>query len=177
MTRLHRYGRRAIVIGYARTALGLSCTLLPLGVMQPALWVGVTLTVGATLFLIDGARCAARHAMKLVVDDAGIRVLGLFGVTIGWDRLRAVELAYYSTRRDRGAGWMQLVIRGPGKAIRVDSDIDGFDGIVATASSRALQLGRPFHERTRINLASLSIDVGGAAGYAPGTVVRGADGA
>lgn len=175
MTSRHSYRGRAIVRGYLRTGFGLACTLLPLGVMQPALWVGLTLTLGASLFLIEGARCARRQLTNLAVDDAGIRVLGPLGAAIDWDRLDTIELNYYSTRRDGSAGWMQLVLRGQGRTIRIDSDIDGFDQIVADAARQALRRGRQFHERTRINLRSLGIDAGSAAAVAPAALVRGGD--
>jgi hypothetical protein len=73
-----------------------------------------------------------------------------------------MRLGYYSTRRDREGGWMQLKLIGAGGTVKLDSTIDDFTHIArrALAAARAnnLQLGEPTLE----NLAALGIALGEA---------------
>ncbi len=48
-----------------------------------------------------------------------------------------MKLAYYSTRRDRRDGWMQLELRAGASTIRLDSRIDGFAELVERAALAA----------------------------------------
>ena len=45
-----------------------------------------------------------------------------------------MKLAYYSTRRDRKSGWMQLELGAGGARVRLDSRIAGFDRLVRRAA-------------------------------------------
>ena len=166
MKRTYRYSAAVVVRAYARSAVGLSVTILPLLVLQPAFWLSAVLWLGGALFLIYLARSVARHTTRIVIDEAGIRSEGLFGGSVAWDALRAVALNYYTTRSDRSQGWIELLVRGSGRAIRIDSSLNGFKEIAACVAHEALKRNCALDERTRAHLEVLGITSAREAGYA-----------
>jgi hypothetical protein len=68
-----------------------------------------------------------------------------------------MKLAYYSTRRDRQKGWMHLTLKGGGKALGVDSSIDGFETIAETALDAATRRNLVLSDVTRANLDALGL--------------------
>jgi len=159
----HRYPLRELSGDYARAGLGLVATLGPL-LFVPASPVMMWLLGGlAALFLAFGARTALRQMTVVRVDDAGITAIGPVGATIAWKDLGRLALAYYSTRRDRTRGWMQLSLKGTGRGLRVDSTIDGFRDITAAAVRAAERNGLSLAPATVGNLAAIGIQVHDAA--------------
>ena len=63
-----------------------------------------------------------------------------------------MKLAYYSTRRDRRAGWMQLQLVASGIKVSLDSRIAGFDQVVRRAADAATARGIELNEATVANL-------------------------
>lgn len=158
----HRYPLRELSGDYVRAGLGLAATLGPL-LFVPASPVMMWLLGGlAALFLAFGARTALRQLTVVRVDDAGITAIGPVGAAIAWGDLGRLALAYYSTRRDRTRGWMQLTLKGTGRGVRVDSTIDGFREIVAAAVRAAERNGVALSPATTGNLTALGIQVGDA---------------
>lgn len=155
----HRYPLNAMAQDYTRAGLGLFVTLGPLLFLQTSpvmMWILMGL---AALFLVFGARTVLRHMTVVRVDDQGIAAIGPMGVSITWNELGRLALAYYSTRRDRTRGWMQLSVQGRGRTLRVDSSIAGFRDIAAAAAGKADEMGLSLTPATIGNLASLGIDV------------------
>jgi hypothetical protein len=68
-----------------------------------------------------------------------------------------LKLAYYSTRRDRRDGWMQLELRAGASTIRFDSRIDGFNQLVERAALAAAARGVELSAATAGNLEALGI--------------------
>jgi HEAT repeat protein len=70
-----------------------------------------------------------------------------------------MKLAYYSTRRDRKSGWMQLEL-GAGRArLSLDSRLDGFDRLVRYAAIAAAERGLQPSEATAANLQAMGIRI------------------
>jgi hypothetical protein len=167
----HRYPPRELIGDYVRAGLGFAATGGPL-LFVPASPVMMWLLGGlAALFLAFGARTAFRQVTVVRLDDAGITALGPMGVSIAWNELGRLGLAYYSTRRDRTRGWMQLSVKGSGRSLRVDSTIDGFRDIVAAAAMHAEQRRVELSPATLGNLAALGLQPASA-----GAVTSGAAG-
>lgn len=155
----YRYPVRALAGDYARASAGFAATMGPL-LFVPASPVMMWVLGGlAALFLAFGARTALRQMTVVRVDDAGITAIGPLGASIAWDDLGRLALAYYSTRRDRTRGWMQLNVKGRGRSVRVDSSIDGFREIAAAAARVAERRGVALSPATIGNLAALGIAV------------------
>ena len=60
------------------------------------------------------------------------------GRDIRWSNLSELSLAYYTTRQDRHAGWLELKLVAGSGAIKVDSRLTGFSPLL----QRALRAAR-----------------------------------
>jgi hypothetical protein len=156
-TTKHVYPASAMIGDYARAAAG----LVPAAVLFATTPVGSVATVVlggfAAVFAAFGLRTALRHGTSLEMTETELRVRGPWSGTIAWKRLDRLKLAYYSTRRDRTSGWMQLEIGAGGRRIRLDSRIEGFDRVVQRAAVAAAERGIELNEATASNLESLGI--------------------
>ena len=162
----HRYPFGALVGDYGRTALGLVLTLGPLIVTTPLVVVTVILAALAALFFAYGIRTVIRHCTAIGVSDKAMEARGPLGMRLAWQDVRGFSLRYFSTKRDRTGGWMQLKVRGRFRAIRVDSSIDGFEAILSTAAravrAHGLKLDPSTVENLRARGVRLMIDDGAA---------------
>jgi hypothetical protein len=163
----YRYPRRVIVGDYLRAGAGLACTLVPLLAAggQPV----ATVIFGglAALFAVFAARTMIRQTTRIVLTDAGLERLaistfGLGRVTVRWERIADVKLRYFSTRRDRERGWMQLAVQSRDGRITVDSTLEGFDAIARRAAEAAAANGVALSGATIDNLAALGLSMHGA---------------
>src|SRR5690349_6934937 len=152
----HVYPAAAMIGDYLRAAAG----LVPAGAIfatMPVAPVPATLLGGfAMIFGIFGLRTALRHNTSIEMTDAGIRAHGLVADslvtrTIAWAELDRLRLAYYSTRRDRKSGWMQLELGGGGNRLGLDSRIAGFGEVVRRAAEAAAENHLQVSEATAAN--------------------------
>lgn len=103
------------------------------------LWGIALCCAGAALFALYGAREIVRHAAVIVIDDKGIERRGLMPRRLAWGDLAAVKLAHYSTRRDGRNGWQELVMRGRGTSMVLESEHPAFEPAASQALARALE--------------------------------------
>ena len=67
-------------------------------------------------------RTALRHQTRYVLGPDTLCVDGPAGTLVEWARLDRLKLSYFSTKRDRTGGWMQLSIGSTGgRQVKVDS--------------------------------------------------------
>lgn len=157
MTSIHRYPFSEIGADYLRAAAGLALTGGP--VLFADLLPAFAILLGglAVLFAGYGLRTYWRQRTAVEVSDEALRTLGPFGKTVPWAALDDVRLRYFSTRRDRAKGWMQLTVKGQNATIHVDSTLEAFEDVarrvVEAAERRGLQLG----DATVSNLTALGI--------------------
>ncbi|HEY3910733.1 MAG TPA: hypothetical protein VGM07_12690 [Stellaceae bacterium] len=157
MTR-HAYPGAAMVGDYLRAAAGLLPTaailvLAPLGAVGAAILGGL-----AALFLVFGLRTALRHRTSIEMTETGLSAASPLRVTILWTELDRIKLAYYSTRRDRRDGWMQLELRAGASVLRLDSRIDGFAELARRAAMAAGARRLALSPATAANLEALGIE-------------------
>ena len=152
-----RYPARTIALDYFYAALGLAFTLVPLALVTPLAAVTGVLIGFAILFFVFGLRTAIRHDTFVEVSNGGVTLRSLWSFTVPWSELREVKLSYFSTRRDRHGGWMQLRLRGEKRTIRLDSTLDGFDKVVAHAAREARMHEIEFGSETVQNLLALGV--------------------
>jgi hypothetical protein len=100
-----------------------------------------------------------RHGTRLEMTDSELRAYGARPRTIAWGELDRLKLAYYSTRRDRKSGWMQLELAAGGVHIGLDSRIAGFDQLVRRAAAAAAARGVRVNETTLANLEALGLNL------------------
>lgn len=153
----HRYPADTIWADYARGGAGLALTLGPLLVLTPHWLVSAGLAAAALLFAVFLSRTALRQLTVVELDERGVAARGS---GVEWAALQGLRLTYYSTRRDRRNGWMQMTLKGPGRALRLESTLTGFDEIAEHAAAAAAAKGLRLDDATVDNLLALGIDAG-----------------
>jgi hypothetical protein len=154
------YPATAMLGDYLRAAAGLGPTVLILATVSVGTVAAVVLSGLAAIFGAFAIRTALRHGTSLEVSDGELRAVGLRSAVIAWADLDRMKLAFYSTRRDRKSGWMQLEL-GAGRArLSLDSRLDGFDRLVRRAANVAAERDLELSQATAANLQALGIRLG-----------------
>jgi len=156
----HRYPTATLAGDYLRGGAGLAMTALPLALLDMHWVLTAAFGAAAALFAVFLGRTVLRHLTVVEAGEQGIAAHGPFGAAIAWPQLADLRLRYYSTRRDREHGWMQLTLRGRRRALRLESTLDGFDEVVEQACAAARTNGLTFNNATVENLLALGVDPG-----------------
>ena len=156
MTRL-AYPGSAMLGDYLRAAAGLAPTMAILATVRVSVTTAAVLAGALALFLCFGIRTALRHATRVELSEAVLHASGPLARSILWSELDGIKLAYYSIRRDRSGGWMQLELRAGRSVVRFDSRIEGFAVLVERAARAAAARGLSLDASTAANLRSLGI--------------------
>ena len=90
------------------------------------------------LFAGYGVKTWSRHMTMIQLEEEGLRVFGLRRRTINWEDIEGAKLRFFTVKRDRDAGWMELTLTTTVGKFKIESDIDGFNEI-AGAVARALE--------------------------------------
>jgi hypothetical protein len=144
-----------LVVDYAQAAAGLGATG---GVAAFAnalpFW---TYVFGglALMFLAYGVRTALRQLTVVECSEMGLAAEGPRPISIAWKDMRDVRLRYFSTRRDRRGGWLQLTVAGRRSAIRLDSTLEGFGAVARRALAEAQRNGLTLRPDTAANAEAL----------------------
>jgi hypothetical protein len=157
-----RYPRQTLWADYVRATAGVLLCGLPLLVLEVNPWLALILAAGFVLFAVFLARTALRDHTRLVLEPDRLRADGPAGTDVDWRRLDRMKLSYFSTKRDRSDGWMQLTLGSAGaRALKIDSSLDGFHDVVERAAQAAAEMGLTLSEATRANLRAMGIAVAG----------------
>lgn len=159
----HAYPSSAMIGDYLRAAAGFVPVAVILAIAPVGTGAGAILGGLAALFSVFGIRTALRHATWVEMTETGLSASGPLGGSIRWAELEGIKLAYYSTRRDRRDGWMQLELRAGSARIRLDSRIDGFPKLAERAALAAQMRGLDLSTATAANLEALRIGSPGVA--------------
>jgi hypothetical protein len=156
MTR-YGYPTSAMLGDYARSAAGLVPAATVLAVAQVGAVGMVALSGFAALFAVFGIRTLVRHGTRLEISEEAVSASGLWRSSISWGELDRMRLAYYSTRRDRRAGWMQLELGSGRTKLRLDSRLEGFTQLVERSARAAAARRLELNEATVANLEALGV--------------------
>ena len=157
-----RYPRETLWADYIRAGTGALLCGLPLLLVEVNRWLAVVLGAGFLLFGAFFVRTALRQRTHYLLGAETLCADGPAGTLVEWHRLDRMKLSYFSTKRDRSGGWMQLVVGSAGaRTVKVDSSLDGFYDIVECAARAAEARGLALSRATRINLRSMGISVAG----------------
>jgi len=155
-----RYPRETLWADYIRAATGVILCGLPLLFVEVNRWLAVILAGGFLLFGAFLVRTAFRQRTHYLLGPDTLCADGPAGTLVEWSRLDRMKLSYFSTKRDRTSGWMQLVVGSTGaRTVKVDSSLDGFYDIVERAARAAESRGLELSRTTRVNLRSMGITV------------------
>ncbi|MGH6913438.1 MAG: hypothetical protein ACREH3_06990 [Geminicoccales bacterium] len=170
----HRYPLTRLYLDYLRVAFGLALTIGPLLLLDLATAVTWLLSGLALLFGWFGLRTGLRQLSWIELSPDAIAVHGPLARQLSWERLAGVKLAYYAPRGGRSSrrsaverddrnggrsGWLQLTLRAaPGRPIRVESTLDGFDQVLRHALAAVARKQLVLDPTTLANLAALGLD-------------------
>jgi hypothetical protein len=154
-----RYRRQPIVADMLRAVVGVVLTGGPLLFVEPSPATLVIFGGLAGLFAIFGVRTALRSRATVELGENGVTIRSMPGGHIAWQQVNAMKLGYYTTRRDRQGGWMQLTLQGGGRRLRFDSTLEGFDRLVRRATRAASDNDVELSPTTLSNLAAMDIAV------------------
>ena len=157
-----RYPRETLWADYIRAGAGAILCGLPLLLVEVNRWLAVILAAGFVLFGAFFVRTALRQRTHYLLGPDALCADGPAGTLVEWNRLDRMKLSYFSTKRDRSDGWMQLAVRSTGgRIVKVDSALDGFYDIVERAARAAEAAHLELSVATRTNLRSMGITVAG----------------
>jgi hypothetical protein len=129
--------------------------VLALG-LQPGVWGSLALAIVAAIFLVHFGRAVVDHLSRVALDDHSVSISGPLPRSIAFDRMEAVTLRYFSTRRDGEGGWMQIALRSGKIRIALDSDHPAFDALTRAALFHARRTGVPLSPATLANARALA---------------------
>jgi len=160
-----RYPLRALVGDYLRSGAGLFVGLGVLAAVTPTPTILAIFGSLAALFAVFGLRTAHRHHLKVMVTEQEIACRGATTKTIPWQQIEAMKLRYFGARpskfRPRASGFMQLTLKGAGKAMTFESSIEGFDWLAGRAAAAMRDKGLAIDPATASYLIDLGVDPGG----------------
>ena len=158
----YKYSRKSISGDYIRAIIGLIITG---GLLLAATKITIFQYIfagGALLFFGFLLRTFLRQFSSFVVTKQGLTRVGLFKRSLSWDQLNNVTLKYFSTRRDRKAGWYQLTLSDGTVKITIDSELMGFDNVMKICSDAVVQKRITVSETTSENFASSGFSLTGS---------------
>jgi hypothetical protein len=153
----YAYPTSAMYGDYLRAAAGFVPTAAILTTMPVGVVAATVLSGFGAIFAAFGVRTLVRHGTRFDLTKSALRASGLRRISIAWAELDRMSLAYYSTRRDRRDGWMQLELRSGRKKVRLDSRIEGFTELVGKSAGAARSRGLTLNAATLANLAALGV--------------------
>ena len=161
----HRYGPASLRGDWLRAGSGAVVSAAVLALVHDNLPVAAALAGTTALFALFAARVWMRGRTLIEMTEDGIAASsrGLAGTPrtgrarVAWRELRHMRLRYFSTKRDRSAGWMELSLKGGGGRLTLDSTVDGFHDIVRRAVAAAATNGLRLNAVTLRNIGALGI--------------------
>ena len=138
------FGRSALsasdAVGRLRSRRGgrRCCAARRLLLLEVNHWLALILAAGFVLFALFLVRTALRHHTRYLLGPDTLCADGPAGAVVEWNRLDRLKLSYFSTKRDRSDGWMQLTVGSAGgRTVKIDSSLDGFHDVVERAAQAA----------------------------------------
>lgn len=153
----YRYSSAALNGDLARAGIGFGLCVTPLILVNLQYWVMLLLAGPAAIFAVFGVRTWLRRRCRIAVDERGITMTGFSPAKLSWRDLERYKLSYFSTRRDRSNGWMQLNLRSAHGRLSIDSNLDGFEEVCRRAFEAATENDVELSSATLRNLAELGL--------------------
>lgn len=163
----YRYARRGLRRDVLRACAGLVLTLAPLAVAHDGPVAAIVLGGLAGLFMVFALRTGLRYLTLVEATGDGIswapvgarflRVPGLRPVRLSWGSIDRVSLRFFSTKRDRSEGWMELSLSAGRQRVTLDSTLDGFRAIAARCAQVAAENNIRLSSSTVENFRSLGV--------------------
>lgn len=163
----YQYARPGLRTDLLRAGAGLVLTLVPLAVAHDSRVAEIILGGLAGLFTVFALRTGLRYLTLVEITGDGIswvpvggrslRIPGLRPVRLSWGSIDKVSLRFFSTRRDRSEGWMELHLGAGRRGVTLDSTLDGFRAIAARCARAAAENNIRLSSSTVENFQSLGV--------------------
>ncbi len=157
----HRYPVSSLWPDSLRAIIGITATFGPLLFLDVAGPLVLVLGVLGLVFLTFAARLILQSLWSFELSNNAISRRGPAARSLSWPDITSLKLAHYSAPRRTSQGWYQLRLQGRSGVLKIDSTIDGFDEIVASAVRAIANSGLVFDPATAENLKSLGHRSGG----------------
>jgi len=155
----HRYPLSTLLGDYARAGLGFALTGAPILFLSLNVYVVAVLAALAAVFALFGGLTLLRHLRRIDLGEDGISASGWRPVRLDWNALDAVNLRYFTTRRDGARGWMELKLSAAGRRLLLDSRIAGFHEIAASVARAVRRRHLAISQSTASNFSALGIEI------------------
>jgi hypothetical protein len=154
---VHRYPLPTLMGDYIRAGLGVLATVAMSMFLDLGAAGVITLLIigGVSLFFL--LRTVDRNRTVISLDDDAISLTGFRGAKLAWDDLARMTLAYYTVKRDKSDGWMEITLKDAKATIKLDSRLENFGAIVIKAAKVARARRIPLNQITLSNLKALNI--------------------
>lgn len=154
----HTYPAPCIASDLLRASAGFAICSAPLLIADSPLPVStMVLAALSVFFALSFVRALILVRTCIEWDDRAVCSHGLRLRRLYWQNVSSLRLSYYSTRRDRSNGWLQLSLAGDGGRLTVDSRLNGFEELVGRAMQAALTNKLCLDPTTRYNFQALGI--------------------
>ena len=109
------------------------------------------------LFLGFAVQTWSRHSTVIRIEPHGLRFYSLRRREIAWDDLSSAKLRFFTVKRDRDAGWMELTLFKGKNKTKIDSRLEGFNDIAAAVANKIEEKGVTIDENSVENFNALGI--------------------
>ena len=155
---IYRWPSTALAGDYVRSGLGFALSFLFFLLVQPGSVSFFALLALSVVFGLYLAQTALRAHTALTLLPEGLAIAGFFGHrVIRWEALDHFALRYYTLRRGKAAGWMDLKLGSGGYSITLDDRLDGFRAVLERAWDAARRRDIEISSSTYANLTTAGL--------------------
>jgi|OM-RGC.v1.017658580 hypothetical protein len=153
-----RYDRMSVIGDILRGGVGGVIVLAPVASLALH-WAMQGILIGlGLLFWWFALRNTMRLQTRVDLLEDSIIIDGISREQLHWRELTAVHARYFSTRRDRSDGWLQLTIEGHNRQkMVIDSAIMDFDQLAEHVAYHAQRQGLEIDVVTAENLTAIGV--------------------
>lgn len=160
----HTYPRSSLATAYFKAGFGLLVSGGALFFLNLSEGLLIVFGILFLMFMVFSIKVVLRSTTIVRLSQEGMHVTGTLRAPrfLRWEDAEGLKISYFSTRRDRENGWMQLRFYVRGRHITIDSSISQFDTIAEYAAAAVKEKNIAMDSFTRTNLEALGIASGSA---------------
>ena len=155
----HTYPISSLAASYFKASFGLLVSGSALFFLNLSVGLLIIFAILFLMFVMFSIKVVLRSFTIVRLSEEGIHVTGTLrsGRFLRWEEAEGLKISYFSTRRDRESGSMQLSFYGRGRRITVDSSISQFNTIAEYTAAAVKEKNIAMDSITRTNLEALGI--------------------
>ena len=166
---VYRYPASTLSGDYLRGGVGLVVAVGVLSSQPDSTAVTMVFALLGLFFSFFLLRTFQRQVTKVALSEEEIARADFWTRAITWAGLERVKLRYFGTRRERrmdgdgmpAGGFMQLTLKGDGRSMTFESNLEGFEMIAWRAARAARENGVSIDPTSAGNLLAIGVDADG----------------